>query len=380
MEPFTLHNPVTLHFGKDCIEDLPKTLSEYGTRILLMYGRSSIKSSGLYDRIHHLLQSFECVEYEGIKSNPVYEDVDKAAAIGREKKVDMILAIGGGSVIDSAKMTSISIPVTHSVWDFYTKKEVPKHSVPLINVLTLAATGTEMNPYAVLQNNETGEKRGFGSPFTYAKHSFLDPQLTTTVSKEYTIYGIVDLVAHCLEQYFGEGESSLSDRFVFSVIQEAIAYAPKLIENLTDYHLREQMMWSATVALNGWLNVGRKSGDWGVHGLEHTLSVLYDIPHGAGLSICYPAWLKFMANQIPERIMHLGKGVFGVSTVEETIVRFESFFASIGSPVYLDEIHISRTEKDAIYQNLCSSSVSGMHYPLSENDYHSLIDLMFITT
>lgn len=377
MIPFTLHNPVTLHFGENCLNDLNKTAKTYGKKVLLIYGKSSIKSSGLYEQIVKYLPEFELIEYSGIKSNPLYEDVDKAAEIGRKENVDLILAVGGGSVIDSAKMTSIAIPVNHSVWDFYSKGEKPKKSIPVITVLTLAATGTEMNPYAVLQNTETGEKRGFGSPYTYPKHSFLDPELTKTVPANYTSYGIVDLIAHSLEQYFGEGNSSLSDKFVFSVIKEAIEYGPQLMNDLANVELRSKIMWSATVALNGWLNIGRKSGDWGVHGIEHSLSVLYDIPHGAGLSICYPAWLKVMSKRIPDRIIELGQNVFNVSSCEETILKFEEFFQEINSPIRLNELNITSDKTEEILKNMSFMNVSGMHHSLDKEAHEKIVHLLF---
>ena len=166
----------------------------------------------------------------GIRSNPVIEDVEAAAALGRKNKVDVVLAVGGGSVIDSAKFTSITIPVNHPAWDFITRKAKPEKAIPLICILTLAATGSEMNPFAVISNHEAKYKDGYGSPLMYPAHSFLDPQLTLTVPLNYTAYGIADLIAHSFEAWFGPGESTLSDRFIISIVQEAIQYGPPLLE------------------------------------------------------------------------------------------------------------------------------------------------------
>ena len=216
MENFTYYNPTALHFGKGVLDKMPGIISKYGKKLLLVYGKGSIKSNGYYDKLMQQLEEagFQVVEYGGIKSNPLVEDVDAAAALGRSENIDVILAVGGGSVIDSAKIISIAIPVQHSAWDFYTYRAKPKTAVPLIAVLTLAATGTEMNPFAVLQNEKTGRKDGYSSELIFPKHSFLDPELTFSVPASYTAYGIADLIAHCLENYFGKGECTLSDRFI----------------------------------------------------------------------------------------------------------------------------------------------------------------------
>ena len=209
MQNFIAYNPVKLHFGKDVLQGLTAALPRYGRRVLLVYGKGSIIKTGLYDTVMQLLKqaNMEVVEFGGIRPNPVVEDVDAAAELGRKHKVDVILAVGGGSVIDSAKIISITIPVAHSGWDFYTRKAKPKSAVPLLSVLTLAATGTEMNPFAVLSNPLEGKKDGYGNALCYPKESFLDPSLTITVPKDNTAYGIADLIAHSFELYFGAGDA-----------------------------------------------------------------------------------------------------------------------------------------------------------------------------
>ena len=210
-----MYNPTILHFGTDVVNGLENIISGYGKRVLLITGNGSVVRSGLLQKVHDQLRNdgLETFEYRGIKPNPVIEDVDAAAALGRKHNVDVILAIGGGSVIDSAKIISITIPVDHSGWDFYSGKAKPKTSVPLIAILTLAATGTEMNPFAVLSNHKTNEKNGWGHPLLYPRHSFLDPHYTLSVPENYTAYGIADLIAHSLEAWFGAGDATLSDRF-----------------------------------------------------------------------------------------------------------------------------------------------------------------------
>ena len=375
---FIYHNPTTLHFGRNVLKDLGATITLYGKRVLLVYGKGSVKKSGLYDQVITILDKAgaEVFEYSGIQSNPVVQDVDAAAAIGRENKVDVILAVGGGSVIDSSKIISITIPVNHTAWDFMSYKAKPLEAIPLIAILTLAATGTEMNSFAVISNHEVQVKDGYGSPLIYPAHSFLDPQLTCSVPKNYTAYGVADLIAHSLEAWFGAGEATLSDRFVISIIREAIETGPPLMNDLQNYSLREKIMYAATMALNGLTLHGRISGDWGVHSIGHILSLLYDVPHGASLTIVYPAWMRFIKNRCPERVALLGSELFREKlSADETIGRIETFFRSIGCPVRLSELNIPNVQKEMIYKTMVSNKVSGVNLKLKETDYREIIEL-----
>jgi alcohol dehydrogenase YqhD (iron-dependent ADH family) len=378
MENFIAHNPTSLHFGKNVLANLEPVIQKYGNKVLFIYGKGSIKKTGLYDKIINLLKSInaEVFEYEGIKPNPIVKDVDDAAEIGRKNNVDLILAVGGGSVIDSAKIISITIPVDHSGWDFYTGKAHPKKAVPLISVLTLAATGTEMNQFAVLSNHETMIKDGYGNKLLYPVHSFLDPQLTFTVPKDYTAFGIADLIAHCFEAYFGYGDATLTDRFIFSIVREAMEFGPHLLKDLHNYEMREKIMYAATMALNGLTLHGKKSGDWGVHAIGHCLSLLYDIPHGASLTIVYPAWLRYVKNRIPERIAQLGTNLFNKEMEpDESIMRIEEFFKVIDCPVRLSDLNIKGTEKEKICETMIINKVNGVNLKLKEQDYYPLINL-----
>jgi alcohol dehydrogenase YqhD (iron-dependent ADH family) len=376
MENFTIYNPVNLHFGKGVLSLLPSTINQYGEKILLIYGKSSIKTTGLYAQLMTMLDGFTIFEYDGIKSNPLVQDADAAAKIARDNDVDVILAVGGGSVIDTAKMVSIGANAEHSVWEYMIGNEYPSKSIPLFAVLTLAATGTEMNPFAVLQNEESKRKIGYGHPFMYPKESYLDPQFTTTVSAEYTVYGIVDLIAHALEAYFGKGDSPLADRFVYSIIEEAMEAGPQLLKNLDSYELRARIMYAATMALNGTTSHGRISGDWGVHGLGHELSLLFDVAHGASLSIAYPAWMRLMKDKAGDRITELGSALFGAQDVEETASEFEAFFKSIGAPTRLSDAKISVDDFPRILSQWNENKVSGVNYKMEKNDHEILLDLM----
>lgn len=379
MENFKIYNPTTLHFGKDVIQQLATVIKGYGKRVLLVYGKESIKKNGIYDHVIAQLNmtGAEVFEYKGIKSNPIVEDVDAAAQLGRKEKVDMILAVGGGSVIDSAKAIAVAIPVQHSAWDFYINKVKPQKAVPLIAILTLAATGTEMNMFAVVQNQQDGHKFGYGHPLMYPAHSFLDPAYTFSVPRDYTAYGIADLIAHCLENYFGAGDASLTDRFIFSIISEAVDYAPKVLAEPRNYEYRAAIMYAATAALNGMTSYGKGIGDWGVHSFGHVLSLLYDIPHGASLSIVYPAWLKFHLEKLDAKINKFGLSVFGTRNAADAIMALEQFFSSISCPVNLAQAGIGSDKKPEILKALIHNKVEGVHQKFNPKQLESLLEMMF---
>jgi alcohol dehydrogenase YqhD (iron-dependent ADH family) len=379
MNNFKIDNPTVVHFGKDVVNDLGKTVALYGKKVMLVYGMGSIKKNGIYDAVIRQLKSIqaEVYEFDGIKPNPIVEDVNEAAEMGRRNKVDVILAVGGGSVIDSAKVMSVCIPNHTSAWRVMIRLDKPKKATPLIAVLTLAATGTEMNGAAVLTKEEANKKIGFVNRLMFPKHSFLDPQYTVSVPKNYTAYGVVDLMAHAMENYFGKGEATLSDRFVFSILNEAIAYGPALLEDLENYELREKIMFAAAMALSGITVHGRESGDWGIHSLGHNLSALFDTPHGATLSIVYPAWLKYLNDKMPDRIAQLGKAVFNTNDPEVTTAAIENFFRQVGSPVRMQEAGIGPDKKELIIQTMVKNKSGGNHFKFNEDDIRAMVDLMY---
>jgi alcohol dehydrogenase YqhD (iron-dependent ADH family) len=385
MENFTYYNPTKIIFGHNEVEKIGAESANYGTRALILTGKASVKKSGLYDRVIAILKEHQVstVTYEGIKSNPVYEDADAAVKMAKEQGVDMIIAIGGGSVIDTAKAVAIGYYADHSVWDFYLQKAKPQKALPLLNILTLAATGTEMNSSTVIQDTANGMKRGYGSPLLFPKVSILDPDLTFSVPADYTAYGIADLISHCLEVYFGKGESSLSDHYIASIIKLATEYAPKVLSNPSDYDARANIMWLATNALNGTLTPGKGFGDWGSHGYEHSLSVLYDVAHGAGLSIVFPAWMKHFAPHFEPKLAFLGEQVFGLhsgTSAEKArgfIDKLEAFYRSIHTPVRLKDIGVNEGDRDKILENLQLNGVSGRVYPMNEQDHREILELMW---
>lgn len=377
MESFIAYNPTALHFGRNVLNDLGMVINRYGKKVLLVYGRSSIKQNGLYDLIINQLNKIdaEVYEYGGIKSNPIIEDVDAASDFGRKRGVNVILAVGGGSVIDSSKVIAITIPYQVKAWDFFEHIATPQTALPVIAVLTLAATGSEMNPFAVMSNHEVEAKGSYTSPLMFPKHSFLDPQFTVSVPYDYTAYGIADLIAHCLEAYFGKGEATLADRFVFSIIKEALENGPALLKDLNNYDLRARIMFAATMALNGMTMQGRASGEWGVHSIGHILSLMYDVPHGASLTVVYPAWLKLQKHRLADKIAYLGKNVFNTKDVDLTIERLESFFRLIDCPVRLTDI-VKNPDPVEIIRLMTLNKAATFVHPLNQEDYKAIVDLM----
>ena len=381
METFIAHNPTKVHFGKDIVGGLGDVAAQLGKKALLLYGRGSVLRNGSYQDTKNQLDKagIEVIEFSGIKPNPVVEDVDTAAGMGIEHKVDMVVAVGGGSVIDSAKIIAVCITDQCKGWDVMKGLRDPQRVVPILAVLTLAATGSEMNAVAVLQNNQTMEKFGYRHPVMFPSHSFMDPAYTCSVPADHTGYGIADLVAHVLESYFGQGDASLSDRFAASVILEAMEYGPKLMNDLNNYDLRARIMWAATNALNGLLAGGRANGEFTSHALGHQLSLLYDTIHGASLSIAFPAWMRHMKPKIGHRLEKLGQDLFGDASAERTIEGLESFFREVQCPVRLGDIGISPDQKDEIVSLMIKNKVNGKNPDnlLNDIDRERIVDLMF---
>ncbi len=378
MQNFIAYNPTKIHFGKGVTENLGQVVREYGKRTMLIYGRGSAVKYGYYELVRKQLQSagLEIVEFSGIKPNPIIEDVDHGIKTGASEQVDSIVALGGGSVIDSAKIIALGIPGKFPGWDIMKGKVKPDQSIPLITVLTLAATGSEMNGAAVIQNHTTQEKIGCVSELSFPKHSFLDPEFTLSVPRDYTAYGIVDLIAHALETWFSNVTVSLTDRFIVSIIRDAIHYGPMLLNELDNYEYRANIMLDAMCALNGITSYGRDRGDWGVHAIGHQLSLLYDLAHGATLSIAYPAWLKLQSSRIGDRITALGNDLFGVSSANKTINHLIKFFVSLKSPIHLSDVGIDNENKAKIVQIMNQNRVSGMNHPLTNEDHIALVNLM----
>lgn len=350
MNPFTFHNPTRLYFGKGQLAKLKNELPEPGTAVLLVYGGGSIKRSGLYDQVMTLLQECGTVVHElsGVEPNPRVSTVRKGVDICRSASIELILAVGGGSVIDCTKAIAAGAKYDGDPWEFITHKGRVTAALPFGTVLTLAATGSEMNEGSVITNWDTQEKYGWGSSLVFPRFSILDPEFTYTVPRDQTVYGMVDIMSHVFENYFNHtGNSPVQDGFCETLLRTVIATAPKLLADLHNYEHRETILYSGTMALNGMTSMGT-GGDWATHNIEHAVSAVYDIPHGGGLAILFPHWMEHVLDAGVGRFKQLAVQVFGIDPAGKTdrdvalagIQAVRDFWNSIGAPSRLADYDI----------------------------------------
>jgi alcohol dehydrogenase len=383
MNGFTFYNPTKLIFGKDQLEQLTDLIPDYGSRVLLVYGGGSIKRNGLYDKVVTYLKKIdaEVSELSGVEPNPRISTVRKGVEICKTENVDFILAVGGGSVIDCTKAIAAGAKYDGDAWDLVIKKATVEEALPFGTVLTLAATGSEMNSGSVITNWETNEKYGWGSPFTFPKFSILDPENTFTVPKDQTIYGMVDMMSHVFEQYFHNIDNTpLQDRMCESVLNTVMETAPKLLNDLENYELRETILYSGTIALNGMLQMGYR-GDWASHNIEHAVSAVYDIPHAGGLAILFPNWMKHNLKVNPSRFAQLAKRVFNVNPEGkseeeiglEGIEKLREFWSSLGAPVTLKDYNIDGSQLDVIAEKAMANGEFGNFKPLNKEDVLAIL-------
>lgn len=378
MDNFIFHNPTKLIFGKDQLEKLKTEVPKYGKRILLVYGGGSIKRSGLYDQVKRILNERDTDVYElhGVEPNPRLSTVKKGIALCKDNAIDFLLAVGGGSVIDCTKAIAVGAKFDGDPWAFITRKKPVLGALPFGTVLTLAATGSEMNPNSVITNWETHEKYGWSCPYSYPAFSILDPSFTFSVPKNQTIYGMVDMMAHVFEHYFHPTEHTpLQDRLCESILQTVIDAAPKLVRNLDNYDLRETILYCGTMALNGMVSMGF-NGDWASHNLEHAVSAVYDIPHGGGLAILFPNWMKHNLDvnvgrfkQMAERVFHIeSEGKSDRDVALEGIEALRQFWTSIGAPSRLADYEIDDSKLDLLADRAMARGEFGQFKKLNRED------------
>lgn len=370
MQNFVFHNPTKILFGRNTIPSVGSETVALGQKALLVYGQSSIKISGLYEQVMNSLSEagVTVVEHSGTRSNPLLDHVRQGIAKAKQEKVDVILAVGGGSVIDTAKAIAAGSVVEHDVWKFFIGKKSIKATLPVVTVLTLAAAGSEMNSGMVITNQETQEKFGFGHRLLYPKVSLLDPEVTFTVPPDYTAYGAVDAIAHVLEFYMTtqDTDTPVQARLMEGLIQNAMASCERCLADPCDYEGRANLMWTATLALNGLTAAGLGRVGFPMHMIEHALSALYDVPHGAGLSVVMPGWLQWYKEQDAARIARLGQGILPADEfqklagesdaviAERTIAFLRTWFSKVNSPVTLAELDIPTEDIPRIADNALS--------------------------
>ncbi|GAB7387491.1 iron-containing alcohol dehydrogenase [Bacillaceae bacterium] len=375
---FAHQNPTKLYFGKGQLVQLKTEVPRYGKNVLLVYGGGSIKRNGIYEQVRKLLREIDANVFElpGVEPNPRLSTVHKGIDICRREGIEFLLAVGGGSVIDCTKAIAVGAKFDGEIWDVITKKAEATGALPFGTVLTLAATGSEMNSGSVITNWETKEKYGWSSPYSFPKFSILDPVFTFSVPREQTVYGIVDIMSHVLEQYFHHvSNTPLQDRFCESILKTVIATAPKLVEDLENYEYRETILYCGTMALNGTLKMGIQ-GDWGTHNLEHAVSAVYDIPHGGGLAILFPNWMKYCLDEGTTRFKQLAINVFDVDPAGksdrevalEGIEKLRRFWSSIGAPSRLADYGIDDSQLDLLVEKAMAKGEFGHFKKLNGKD------------
>jgi len=353
MFDFTFHNPTKIIFGKNTEAQIGDELKKAGIdKVLLVYGRNSIKDSGLHARVLASLTAngIEAIEHGGVVSNPVLSHTRAGITLAREHKIAALLAVGGGSVLDEAKAIAVGALAEDDIWHYFTGKTVTA-ALPVFTILTLAATGSEMNGNSVITNEATQQKYNIGSPHIYPRVSILNPELTCTVPLDYTAYGAVDAIAHVIEGYFTGSGANLQNRLVESIIKTVINTTDDIMANPGDYQARAEFMWAATLALNGLTPAGIGAYCFPNHLIEHALSGIYNIPHGAGLSIVIPAWMKWLRPQRKMKLERFAQQIFELPAADDGIDALEQWFTSINSPTRLAEVGIPAADIDRIAAN-----------------------------
>ena len=384
MNSFVYDLPVKVYFGKDQLGHLGEELAMCGKRVLLAYGGGSIKQTGLYDKVMAEIRKagLEVFELPGIEPNPRIGSVRRGADICKENRVDVVLAVGGGSTIDAAKFIAAGAKVDHDPWDFLSEKWAPiTEALSVITVLTLAATGAEMDAGGVISNPETKDKIGRSADPLLPKVSFLDPTLTFTVSPYQTACGAADILSHLFETYFNmDSDLYMLDCFMEGLMKTVIRYAPVAMKTPDNYEARANLMWAASWAINGFVN-GGKAQAWSCHPMEHELSAIYDITHGLGLAILTPRWLEYCLDETTlPRYVQFGVNVFGLDpqqepmeTARQAIEKLSVFlFGTLGLKSTLTEVGIGEENFPVMARKACAGDTLPGFKPLNQQDIENI--------
>ncbi len=389
MDNFDFISPTKIIFGKGTEKRVGEETLKYckNKKILLHYGGGSIKKTGLYDKVVKSLNEsgIEYIELSGVQPNPRLSLVKEGIKICRENDIDFILAVGGGSTIDSSKAIGVGVPYNGDVWDFYSGKAEPEESIPVGVVLTIAAAGSEASNSSVITNEDGWYKRGLNNDIIRPNFAIMNPELTFTLPPYQTACGVADIMAHIMERYFTNTPNvELTDRLCEATLKTVINNAPVVLEEPDNYSARAEIMWAGTIAHNGLLNTGR-IGDWTSHQIEHELSGIYDIAHGAGLAIVFPAWMKYVYKHNINRFAQFATRVWDVEysfgspekTVLEGINRLEKFFKEIGLPTTLKEADIpeDRLKEMADKCKMTNGDTVGNFVKLAKDDVLNILIL-----
>ena len=388
IDNFTYNTPTKLIFGKGVIKDLPDVLAGFGKNVLLTYGGGSIKKMGLYDEVKRLLKGFNIVELSGIEPNPKYDpSVITGAKLCKDNNIDVILAVGGGSVLDCSKAISVCAKYDGEGWDLISGKVKAKASIPIVDIITLAATGSEYDMGCVISNTAMNDKRGYLDELMFPVVSFLDPEYTYSVNKWQTACGTADAMNHVLEQFFATPNSQFNDGVMISALKSLMANGKVALSKPDDYAARSELMYICTLACNGIMSNGAGYSGWPMHSIEHALSAYFDITHGAGLAIITPRWMKeILSEKTVERFITLGTGLFGfdkglsdMEMAEKVIDAFYKFFESIGIPMHLSELGVKADKIDEMADHILANDSTNEPWMFAPLDKSALIRILKVS-
>lgn len=378
MNNFTYSVPTEIYFGRGQVKNLGEIAARYGASALLVYGGGSIRKNGIYDAVTAQLKSrsIRFVELPGVEPNPKIASVRKGVQLCRENNLELVLAVGGGSSIDCAKIVAAGTCYGGDAWDLVTDSRRIRKALPIVTVLTMSATGSEMNGNAVITNPETNEKLGAHNPLLKPKASILDPEYTFSLPKIQTAAGTADIMSHIFESYFNNVPGAfLQTRFAESLLKACIHYGPAALKNSSDYEARANLMWASSLAINGLISDGCDVA-WSVHAMEHELSAFYDITHGVGLAILTPFWMEHVLNRdTAGKFAEYGINVWGLEpssdpseTAEKAIGKTRAFFKSLGLPSTLREVGIGEEKLGIMAEKAARHGLKDAFVPLEKDD------------
>jgi len=381
MQNFVFYNPTKVIFGKDTISRIGSEIARCGIkRVLLLAGGGSIKRNGVYRQVVESLKSnaIEWIEHWGVRPNPVLSHANEGIEIVRQNKLEGILAVGGGSVIDEAKSIAAGF-FLDNLWDAFERKVKIEKALPVFTVLTISATCSEMDPFAVLTNETENKKWNIEGAALYPKVSIIDPSVQVTLPWEQTVYGAIDALSHIMEFYFqGKGEEptlSLDETLIHNIFKSV----DKLKDNRSDYSVRATLAWSAVLALNGFSGAGLYGGDWACHTIEHGISALHpQVAHGAGLAVVFPAWIKYIHPLNEPQFLRWAKNIFGKNNVESAVQALKEKYRSWGAPVSLRDLNISKDEIPEIIEIILQANTIRNIGNIKNLDFNDLYEILNI--
>ena len=394
MRDFVFYNPTRIIFGRKAADKIGEAVAAADIRsALLIYGKGSVRTTGLYDRVRASLAQagVEVEDLSGVQPNPVVSKVREGIALCRERNLEAVIPVGGGSVYDTAKAVAAGVRYEGDIWDLYGDRIPVKGALPIFGILTTSATGSEMNRGSIITNEATRQKWGLHSDFIYPTVSIIDPELQATLPRNQTVWGGIDTIVHVLEVYFdGVRTVDVMSEYSEGIIRTVMKHLPRVMDDAADYDSRAELAWAATLALNESTKCCRTGGDWSTHTIEHSLSAIYDIVHAAGLAVIMPAWMEHVRGEYPEIFARFAEKIFGIVAGSSPkgqeqaglagIAQLRAYFTSLGAPVTLRDLDIPEADLDRIADNVMETKGGapiGMMKKLVREDVLSILRRAF---